>query len=53
MRMFWSIFFLGSMLLIGLDVRERRQSAFAEPSEVPERTAPTMTDPVGWPTPNP
>ena len=47
MRMFWSIFFLGSMLLIGLDVRERRLSTTVEPYP------PVATDPVGWPTPNP
>lgn len=47
MRMFWSIFFLGSMLLIGIDVLERRQSTV---NEVP---TPIATDPVGWPTPNP
>lgn len=46
MRMFWSIFFLGSMLLIGLDVRERRQSVELTPS------TPVATDPVGFPTPH-
>ncbi len=52
MRMFWSMFLLGSMLLIGLDVRERRQSVVGEPS-VGEPATPVLTDPVGWPTPNP
>ncbi len=27
MRMFWSLFFLGSLLLVGFDVVERRQTA--------------------------
>jgi hypothetical protein len=49
MRMFWSAFFLGSMLLIGLDLRDRRLS--------PERStlsAPAADgDPVGVPTPRP
>lgn len=52
MRMFWSVFLLGSMLLIGLDVRERRQSAVGGPV-VAEPPLPVATDPVGWPTPNP
>ena len=32
MRMFWTVFFLGSMLLVGLDVVERRQSNALTPS---------------------
>ena len=47
MRMFWTAFFLGTMLIVGLDVRERRQSTVLEPS------AATAGDPFGFPTPNP
>jgi hypothetical protein len=48
MRMFWTIFFLGSMLLVGLDVRARRQST------TPNLTAPVADgDPTGFPTPKP
>lgn len=46
MRMFWTIFFLGSMLAIGLDVNERRKS--------PAATAEMGTaegDATGFPTP--
>lgn len=46
MRMFWTAFFLGSLLLIGLDVTERRHSA------EPVASSPVATDPVGFPTPN-
>ena len=46
MRMFWTIFFLGSMLLVGLDVRERRQ-----PSLVGVPDAVSENDPYGFPTP--
>jgi hypothetical protein len=47
MRAFWTLFFLGSMLLIGLDVVERRQAVRA--------AAPTAVanDPGGYPTPRP
>ncbi len=50
MRMFWSIFFLGSMLLVGLDVAERRQTATpgADTADVK-----VSNDPWGAPTPNP
>ncbi len=47
MRMFWTIFFLGSMLLVGYDVAERRAR--------PERTpiAPVADgDAIPIPTPN-
>lgn len=47
MRMFWTIFFLGSMLLVGFDVRERRQTATSTPE------VHTANDPFGFPTPNP
>lgn len=46
MRMFWTTFFLGSMLLIGLDLTERRQSARTQPE------AATMDgDSIPMPTP--
>jgi hypothetical protein len=47
MRMFWSIFFLGSMLLVGLDVRERRQTPQSSPS-----SPIAEGDAMGWPTPD-
>lgn len=47
MRMFWTIFFLGSMLLVGLDVRERRQTT----SLVAPGGATADNDPTGQPTP--
>ncbi len=47
MRMFWTIFFLGSMLLVGLDVRERRETSNLMPE------VHTANDPFGFPTPNP
>jgi hypothetical protein len=43
--MFWSIFFLGSMLLLGFDVIERRTSSQLVPG------APTAADAAGMPTP--
>lgn len=46
MKMFWTIFFLGSMLVVGLDVRERRQSAEFSPG------TPIAGDAMGHPTPN-
>jgi hypothetical protein len=48
MRMFWTVFFLGSMLLVGLDVRERREQPIALVDE-----APMATGPEGAPTPRP
>jgi hypothetical protein len=48
MRMFWTIFFLGSMLLVGLDVRARRQ---ASPASLATPIA--DGDPTGLPTPKP
>jgi hypothetical protein len=47
MRLFWSMFFLGSMLLVGLDVRERRQAAQTQVE------APVANGPEGVPTPRP
>jgi hypothetical protein len=44
--MFWTVFFLGSMLLVGLDVRERRQSSSPLQPEVH-----AAGDPFGFPTP--
>ena len=48
MRMFWSLFFLGSMLLVGTDVAARRGSVDQTPMH-----AVADGDPTGWPTPNP
>ena len=52
MRLFWTIFFLGSMLMIGLDTRERSHAVAS--------TAPATStfsigggDAVGVPTPRP
>jgi len=47
MRAFWTIFFLGSLLLVGVDVVGRRQMTDGVP------TPPTVNDPTGFPTPNP
>lgn len=47
MRMFWTLFFLGSMLVIGVDVFERRQTAVATPSPY------VAGDGWGAPTPRP
>jgi hypothetical protein len=47
MRILWTIFFLGSMALVALDIRERRVS---EPSL---SGSPVATDPFGYPTPKP
>lgn len=53
MRLFWSIFFLGSMLIVGFDVRERRRLANA-PSPLPaESEFRASSDPFGFPTPRP
>jgi len=48
MRIFWTLFFLGSMLVVGADVLERRDAsrAFA-PAQ------PISADPLGAPTPRP
>ncbi len=46
MKMFWTIFFVGSMLLVGLDVRERRLSAELSPGPA------TAGDAMGAPTPS-
>lgn len=48
MRMFWTLFFIGSMLLVGSDVLLRRDGA--------RLTAPPQgisADPLGAPTPKP
>jgi len=47
--MFWTLFFLGSMLLVGVDVVERRDvsNRLATPS------TPIAGDPTGAPTPKP
>lgn len=47
MRMFWTIFFLGSMLLVGVDVIERRDLGR------PGLSQPIAGDPMGAPTPTP
>lgn len=47
MRMFWTLFFLGTMLVVGADVRERREGARVAPSQ------PIAGDPYGIPTPTP
>ena len=49
MRMFWTLFFLGSMLIVGADVMERRDptARLASPSH------PVAGDPMGYPTPKP
>ena len=49
MRMFWTLFFLGSMLVVGVDVLERRDSTtlLTSPSQ------PVAGDPLGYPTPKP
>ncbi|MBK5254850.1 MAG: hypothetical protein JJE39_02345 [Vicinamibacteria bacterium] len=47
MKAFWTIFFLGSMLLVGLDVQERRHASQPNP------TVPIAGDATGAPTPRP
>jgi hypothetical protein len=47
MRLFWSIFFLGSMLLVGVDVLQQRQSAPPAPN-----AAIADGDAIPIPTPN-
>ena len=47
MRAFWTIFFLGSMLLVGINVFQRRQ----DPLMTHEMHA--DNDPAGIPTPRP
>ena len=48
MRMFWTLFFLGSMLLVGTDMVERRNSPRVR------ATAPVADgDANGYPTPRP
>jgi hypothetical protein len=52
MRAFWTIFFLGSMLLVGVDVMEQRHS----PRLSSETSTPEMSiagDALGVPTPRP
>ena len=45
MRMLWTLFFLGSMLIVGVDVMERRGSERVMPGQ------PIAGDPMGAPTP--
>lgn len=45
MRMFWTIFFLGSMLVTGIDIFERRQTTRPTPSQS------VAGDAMGNPTP--
>ena len=54
MRMFWTMFFLGSMLLVGVDVTVRRQAASRVDAGAAVET-PMMddNDPFGAPTPRP
>jgi len=47
MRAFWTLFLLGSMLLIGFDVVERRRPLQIDPPP------PVANDPGGYPTPRP
>ena len=49
MRTFWTVFFLGSMLLVGVDVMERRQAAVSGRIIAP----PVANGPEGLPTPRP
>ena len=49
MRMFWTLFFLGSMLVVGADVFQRRDAA----SRVTTPSQPIAGDPYGMPTPKP
>jgi hypothetical protein len=48
MRMLWTLFFLGSMLLVGVDVMERRTG-----ERVVTPHQPVAGDPMGVPTPQP
>ncbi len=49
MRMFWTLFFLGSMLLVGVDVMERRDPT----ARLTSPGQPIGADPTGYPTPKP
>lgn len=49
MRMFWTLFFIGSMLVVGADVLERRDAT----SRVASPSRPIGGDPMGLPTPLP
>jgi hypothetical protein len=51
MRIFWSIFFLGSMLLIGLDVRKQADAQQDKASSQLVPGGPTAADATGFPTP--
>jgi len=54
MRIFWTIFFLGSMLLVGVDTYERRQVPESPASSDISVSGATMeTDPFAAPTPRP
>ncbi len=53
MRAFWTIFFLGSMLLVGVDVMEQRHSGrFNSETATPEMST-ARGDALGFPTPRP
>lgn len=52
MKLFWTLFFLGSMLIVGLDVRERRKTPVSADSAL-EPGVPASSDPLGFPTPRP
>jgi len=47
MRKFWSVFFVGSLVLVGADVTLSRQATSL--GGVPSTSSPSATDPIGWP----
>ncbi|MEO8359354.1 MAG: hypothetical protein ABI672_04935 [Vicinamibacteria bacterium] len=49
MRLFWAMFFIGSMLLVGVDVAERRQN----PKSLQPALVAADGDPTAAPTPRP
>lgn len=49
MRMFWTLFFLGSMLIVGVDVLERRDTT----ARLTSPRQPIAGDPMGLPSPTP
>lgn len=51
MRLFWTLFFIGAMVAVGLDVHERRQSSAS--METPFMEMSLEGDPGGMPTPRP
>lgn len=50
-RYFWTLFFLGSLFAVAIDVSERRQTV--PTSEKLEEVQSLGGDPFGQPTPNP